>query len=224
MNSKVFQFVSNKVVVLSMLLTIVTLSLWSELLPYFIGISFVLTIMWSSNWLLKEFGIRPFNCWHTILSAFAYAFMLYVTLEFIITPLLEVWFGEINYNKLQALRGNPQATISFLLFLWVLVVIEEFLFRGYGLNFLAKSRSNQRLAWISAAILSSVLFGLTHQNQGISAVILTSILGLALAFLFIQNKKNLVLPILVHGIYDTFKIILIYLDSERVVSDLFINA
>jgi membrane protease YdiL (CAAX protease family) len=68
-----------------------------------------------------------------------------------------------------------------------------------------------------------VLFGLAHQYQGLSGMISTGLVGLALGILFLKSRNRLWLTILTHGVYDAILITLIYLDKDMYVFNLIEN-
>lgn len=220
MKALVHSYVSNKYVIIAVLLTSCILSFFIPSVPFIAGFGFALITLWSSGWEWPEFGVRSSHLWHTVLSAFAYAIILFVAVAFIVTPIFELTFGEVYYGSFEWLRGNGSFSLFFLFFTWLVVVVtEEFVFRGYYLKHIAKAFGHSRLAWIVAAVLSSVIFGLAHQNLGVSGVFQTGIVGIVLSYFFYHEKQNLTLLIFIHGFYNTIWIILTYLNSERVITE-----
>ncbi|MDQ7090284.1 MAG: CPBP family intramembrane metalloprotease [Methylococcales bacterium] len=92
--------------------------------------------------------------------------------------------------------------------LWVLAALagigEEILFRGALLPWLEQS-----LGLDLALILSSLLFGLLHAVTPLYALLATLIsfyLGLSLDY---GESRNLLIPIIIHGLYDFFAFIVV---------------
>jgi len=75
---------------------------------------------------------------------------------------------------------------------------------------LAQVFGESRVGWIVALLLSSVLFGWGHTEQGISGWIQEGLSGLILGILFLSAKRNLVVPIVAHGVSNTLAFVLIY--------------
>jgi uncharacterized protein len=75
---------------------------------------------------------------------------------------------------------------------------------------LAQVFGEGRVAWLAALLLSSVLFGWGHTEQGVSGWIQEGLSGLILGVLFLSAKRNLAVPIVAHGISNTLAFILIY--------------
>ena len=114
------------------------------------------------------------------------------------------------------LRGNVTALIFGLIVVWTLAAFgEELIFRGYLMNTLARILGNKKEGWIFACIINSILFGLGHTYQGISGVILLAIVGLLYALFYLGSGRNLWVPILMHGLYDTSAFIVIFLGLDK---------
>ena len=135
-------------------------------------------------------------------------FAVYVT-----TPLISGFFGtEPNYSQFKEIRGNLILLFIFLGLSWTLAAFgEEICFRGFLMKRLAQIFGESRVAWLAALLLSSILFGWGHTEQGVSGWIQEGLSGLILGVLFLSAKRNLVVPIVAHGISNTLAFILIYL-------------
>ena len=92
--------------------------------------------------------------------------------------------------------------------------------RGYLLNRFAQvfgASIRQRTdspwrtsVWFASAILVSLLFGLAHFPQGSTGVIENIIDGAILVAVYFATNRNLLAPIIAHGIQDTVDVLLIY--------------
>jgi len=56
-----------------------------------------------------------------------------------------------------------------------------------------------------------VAFGLAHAYQGITGIIDEGLMGVLLGFMYLATGRNLVVPIVAHGIADTTDLVLIFL-------------
>ncbi len=110
-----------------------------------------------------------------------------------------------------AVTHQPTTLIGFLLdilvMVWIVTAIgEEFIFRGIVLNRLKvlfrNSNSNLNIALISG--IQAIWFGLGHQSQGISGIIITGLIGFALGIYVLKNTKLGLWPVIIaHGLIDT---------------------
>jgi uncharacterized protein len=132
---------------------------------------------------------------------------------YLTTPLISGYFGvEPDYSPFKAIRGNLTMLLLFLVLSWTLAAFgEEICFRGFLMKRLAQVFGESHPAWVIALILSSVLFGWGHTEQGISGWIQEGLSGMLLGILFLATKRNLVVPIIAHGVSNTLAFILIYL-------------
>lgn len=135
-------------------------------------------------------------------------FAVYVT-----TPLISSFFGtEPDYSEFKEIRGNLMLLVIFLGLSWTLAAFgEEICFRGFLMKRLALVFGESRVAWLVALLLSSILFGWGHTEQGVSGWIQEGLSGFILGVLFLSVKRNLVVPIVAHGVSNTLAFILIYL-------------
>ena len=126
--------------------------------------------------------------------------------------MISTFFGvEPNYSELKDIRGNLTLLFIFLGLSWTLAAFgEEICFRGFLMNKLAKVFGEGRVGWVAALLLSSVLFGWGHTEQGVSGWIQEGLSGLILGILFLSAKRNLVVPIVAHGVSNTLAFVLIY--------------
>lgn len=140
--------------------------------------------------------------------------VLYVTLlifgvQFVGILITTVLFGSPEPGN--AILNQPQTLIGFLIdiifMVWIITAIgEEFIFRGIILNRLQaifkNSSSNFTIYLISG--IQAVWFGMGHQSQGISGIIVTGLIGFALGIYVLKNSKQGLFPLIVaHGLIDT---------------------
>jgi membrane protease YdiL (CAAX protease family) len=130
----------------------------------------------------------------------------------LITPLLQRLTGEaINISQFTGLRGNLPALIVTLAITWVEAgLVEEMFFRAYLFNRLTDLFGQKRLGILLALVAQAILFGLGHTYQGLPGVLDTFLAGFVIGVIYLRGKRNLWLPILVHGVIDTTGFLLIY--------------
>jgi uncharacterized protein len=135
------------------------------------------------------------------------AFAVWVT-----TPWISGAFGvQPDYSAFAAIRGSVPNLLLFVVLSWLLAAFgEEICFRGFLMKRLAQSMGESRGAWIAALLLSSVLFGWGHTEQGVSGWIQEGLSGALLGALFLLSGRNLALPIVAHGVSNTVAFVLMY--------------
>ena len=117
-----------------------------------------------------------------------------------------------DLHQLQPLVGNTQLLLLGIILAWILAAFgEETVYRGYLLNRCADLFGKSTTAWMSSAILVTLLFGFAHFPQGPTGIIENIIDGAILAATYFATGRNLWAPIVAHGIQDTVDVLLIYL-------------
>lgn len=192
---------------------------------YLVGLAISLITLWTIKWDWSYFGLGNAKWTGSIVPAIGYTMIIILLNDFLIEPLTEILANEpVDLSNFDGMRGNTINLIIMLAFIWVMAAFgEEFFYRGYIMKRLAILLGKKNSSWILGAVISSLLFGLTHAYQGVGGIITTSIVGLILALAFYRNRSNLVVGILTHGIYDTYGILLIYFEKELVIKNIMIE-
>ena len=117
-----------------------------------------------------------------------------------------------DLHQLQRLVGNGRLLILGIVLAWILAAFgEEMVYRGYLLNRCADLFGKSPTGWVTSAIFVTLLFGLAHFPQGPTGIIENVIDGAILAGVYFATGRNLIAPIIAHGIQDTVDVLLIYL-------------
>jgi len=84
-------------------------------------------------------------------------------------------------------------------------------YRGYLMNRVAGLFRKPELAWALSLVFVSFLFGLAHNDQGITGQVENMIAGLLLSVIFLATGCNLWAAVIAHGLTDTIDLVLLYL-------------
>ena len=84
---------------------------------------------------------------------------------------------------------------------------------------LAELLGNNKKAWLFSALITSIYFGVSHGYQGTIGMVSSFLWAFCIAMIFNKNRNNLLLLVLVHGIYDTVGITLLYLNKDYIISE-----
>lgn len=179
---------------------------------------FLLLLAWLSlrlrrlRW--RDLGLAwPARRWRAIMAG-AGAGVAIETFSLLVTvPLVTAWTGRPpDVSDFQSVTGNPGLLVLFLALNWTLAAFgEELAFRGYVLQRVADLGQRTPAAWGIALLVSSGLFGLGHGGQGVAGILQEAWAGLLLGALYLAAGRNLVVPIVAHGVSNTVAFILIYL-------------
>jgi membrane protease YdiL (CAAX protease family) len=134
---------------------------------------------------------------------------------FVTQPVLVGFTGqEPNLADMAGVRGNAGAFAATVVIIWLLGAFgEELVYRGYMMTRFARMMSGERGAWIVSLVVVSLLFGFGHNEQGITGMLENVINGLVLGGLYLATGRNLVAPILAHGVAKTIDLTLIFLGT-----------
>ncbi|MCL6273842.1 CPBP family intramembrane metalloprotease [Muricauda sp. 2012CJ35-5] len=132
---------------------------------------------------------------------------------FVLSPMINGYFGTSpDLTELSEIKGNLVLLVIYLALSWLLGAFgEEICFRGFLMNRIAGLFQNTKLAWFLAVVLSSILFGWGHTEQGVSGWVQEGINAILLGVVFISSNKRLPVPIVAHGVSNTLALVLIYL-------------
>ena len=183
----------------------------------FPGILFVFPFVWFLLWFRKigwkGVGLRkPSNWGRTILIGALSGVLLQLLAIWLIDPFLVQLTGQpFDMSELSRVPGNIPNAVAYIIIGWTLgAFLEEMVFRGYLISRFDDLIGNKRIALITAISIGSILFAIGHLNLGIASVVETLFFSLAYYALFLAADRNLWLPIISHGIYNTTFFILLY--------------
>jgi membrane protease YdiL (CAAX protease family) len=220
---KAGNFLGSKATQWVVLTGFVVLTVWLNSLAYFLGLAYILLLLWSKGWKWSLIGLKKPKNWIKVwLHALSLAILIIIVVDILLTPVIELTLGaQPDISSLDRIRGNFLSYLIFILFMWVVAAFgEEFVYRGLLVKLLGELLGNKNVTYWFAVLFSSILFGLAHQYQGLSGVICTGIVGFLFGAIYMKSKNRLWLTILLHGIYDTILITLIYLDIDNEIFNL----
>ncbi|MFC2135950.1 lysostaphin resistance A-like protein [Bacteroidota bacterium] len=217
---KVGNVTGKSLFIVTVIIVCLLLSIFAGQLGTLLFYIVVLITLWAKRWDWKYFGITRPNWSNTISKAFLYVIGLFILFDFFIQPLIEFYFGRIDLSEVSGIEGNFVNYVIFILLGWVMGgFFEEIIYRGYVLKRLAAIWGDTNKAWFLSAVMASLVFGFAHSYQGPSGIITTALIAFMLGLIFVFNKNNLILLMLIHGIYNMIAITLIYLGKARMITD-----
>jgi uncharacterized protein len=179
---------------------------------------FLLLLGWLSlrlrklRW--KDVGLERRESWRkTILAGVAAGAGIELLELFVTQPLLVRLTGRMpDLSDFLALRHNLKMLLLALVLTWTLAAFgEEMAYRGYLMNRIAEVAHGSRAAWGASLVLSSLVFGSAHMDQGITGMIENAIDGALLGLLYLRGRSSLAAPVIAHGVTDTVDFLLLFL-------------
>jgi hypothetical protein len=107
--------------------------------------------------------------------------------------------------------STPAGYLAMIALTWTTVAFgEELQFRGFAFSRLERLFGGSRGATVAAWLGQGLLFGSLHIYQGVSGVVTTSLIGLALGVVYLITRRNLAACIAIHGVIDTLALTALY--------------
>ncbi len=160
---------------------------------------------------LSDFGFRGAGLFKTLglaVGVFAFAVALFLYVE----PVLERWFGPIDFSIFAPLEGNAPFLAFMLVVSWVGAAFgEEVVYRGFIMTRIAQAFSLSSVGWGVAIVVQAALFAVAHSYQGMVGVIEIFILAIVLGLVYLAAGRSLWPVIIAHGLLDTFGMMDFYL-------------
>jgi membrane protease YdiL (CAAX protease family) len=184
----------------------------------FPAILFSFPLGWISLWLRKlgwrGVGLRRPTSWLRTLGLGALIGIVYQLFEILlIDPLVALSTGApLDYSQFRRLPGSIPNLVAWIIIGWLLAAfLEEMVLRGYLIRRFVDLLGDNRIGWTVGVLVSSVLFAVGHVNLGIASVAENFLFAAVFAGLYLAAGRNLWLPIIAHGFYNSLAFVLIYL-------------
>lgn len=137
------------------------------------------------------------------------AFLLVGFMQLIYIPAIKYLFAVPDYTEYNFIRNNPLNLLLSILAAWIIGgFYEEVVFRGYIQSLLSQRLSPSRFGLLSI-VLTSVLFGVYHYQQGVFGIISAIFGGTFWGILYKKFHHNLWIVIFSHALFDTITLLLI---------------
>ena len=215
MKTKTYNFLNKPYTVVLVMLIAPLFGFIDRNFVFFFGLGVTFLILKGSNFDWKRFGIGNKITWKTISKSLLITLPLFLVFMTLIDPFLQSWLGEYNLSSVEDIKGNLVGYIVLMVIMWVFAAFgEELLFRGYYMKALATLLGNNNKAWMLSAIITSLYFAISHIYQGISGSVAVFLWSLIISLIFNKNRNNLLLLVLIHGLYDSIGITMIFLDTD----------
>jgi membrane protease YdiL (CAAX protease family) len=116
-----------------------------------------------------------------------------------------------NLNDFSNIKGNLEQFLIFLILSWTLAGFgEEIVYRGYLQKKLSELFGIDRFGLVIMIGVSSLLFGISHTEQGVIGVIVTFLDAIFFSWLKMRFDNNLWAAILAHGFSNSIGLITFY--------------
>jgi uncharacterized protein len=191
---------------------------WRHHIYYFSKTPYLLALGWLSLWLRgipwRDVGFCVPPRWKRLLTLGVVAGVVMEALELFVTqPILVRVLGKYpDLSELRDVVGSVPLMLLMIALAWTLAAVgEELVWRGYIFNRLGDLLGGNRSGPTRIAlVVVSAAFGVAHLDQCVTGVIENAINGMLLGLLYLRSGRNLLAPIVAHGITDTLDALIIF--------------
>jgi membrane protease YdiL (CAAX protease family) len=178
---------------------------------------YLLAYAWLSLYLRglgwRDVGFRLGEGWRRrVLIGLAVGAAMSALELFVTQPLLVRLTGEWpDISVFRPLIGNIKLLLLLVAGSWTIAAIgEELVYRGWLLNRLLDLFGRRRIGFAAAMVVMSAIFAMAHEYQGITGIVENCIAALLLGGLYLATGRNLLVPMIAHGLGDTIDFSLIF--------------
>ena len=148
---------------------------------------------------------------HTFIIGVVSALMFIAFNKWVYHPFIMHFFVVDPYTEYDFIRERLSNLIFTIIAAWLIGgLYEEIVFRGFIQSTITQWFGNSSRSFWLAGLVTSILFGLYHWQQGIFGIIPSALGGLLWTFLLRRYENNLWYPIISHAVYDTIALTMIY--------------
>jgi membrane protease YdiL (CAAX protease family) len=147
----------------------------------------------------------------TVVVGIVSAIVWVACMRWLYLPVISYFFTVPDYTEYNFIQNHLSTFIMVTIAAWVIGgFYEEIIFRGFIQKTIEHWFKNKH-SFLISGLITSILFGLYHWQQGFLGVISATLGGLFWTYLLKRSGNNLWYPIISHAIFDTITLTLIYL-------------
>jgi membrane protease YdiL (CAAX protease family) len=192
------------------------------LFPHFAGFPFytyaivclavIIFYLRRQNKTLRNLGLKRNGLTaHTFAVGVLSALLWIAFNKWIYHPFITHFFVVEPYTEYDFIRNKLSNLVLTIIAAWIIGgFYEEIVFRGFIQTKFQEWFIKYKYSFWLAGVLTSMLFGLYHWQQGIFGIIPAFLGALLWTFLLWRYKGNLWYPIISHAVYDTIALTMIY--------------
>jgi uncharacterized protein len=192
------------------------------LFPHFVPLSFysyavvclavIIFYLRRQRKTLQDLGLKRNGLTAHILIVGILSALLWIAFnKWLYHPFITHFFVVESYTEYDFIRNKLSNLIITLIAAWLIGgFYEEIVFRGFIQTTIREWFVNSTHSFWLAGLLTSILFGLYHWQQGIFGIVPSFLGGLLWTLLLWRYKGNLWYPIISHAIYDSIALTMIY--------------
>ena len=162
---------------------------------------------------IKYLGLfSPKNWIKTILIGLVVGIFIQVFGIYVLSPIKELMGIAQEIPAAYAeIEGNNTQLIIYLVVAWTTAGFgEELIYRSFFLGQFVSVFENIKNKWVLSLIISSIIFGFLHFNNGIDAIIGTTVNGFIIGLVYLKTGRNIWAAYVTHAVANTAAFLIIY--------------
>jgi membrane protease YdiL (CAAX protease family) len=185
-------------------------------LPFYsyaiVCLAVVLLILRKENKTLRDLGLKQKGISiKTFLVGIISALVWVAFMRWIYLPVIKYFFTVPEYTEYNFIQNHFSKFVFITIAAWIIGgFYEEIIFRGF-IQKTIENWFNNKHSFLYAGLITSIIFGLYHWQQGFLGILAATLGGLFWTYLFKQFGRNLWYTIFSHAFFDTITLSLIYL-------------
>ncbi len=195
--------------------------LFVVLFPHFVPLPFysyaivclalVIFILRKENKTLRDIGLKQKSISiKTFVVGILSAILWVAFMKWIYLPIISCLFTVPDYTEYNFIKNHLSNLIITTIAAWIIGgFYEEIIFRGF-IQTKIQNWVKGKHSFLIAGILTSLIFGFYHYQQGFLGIVSATLGGLFWTYLFNRFGRNLWYAIFSHAIFDTITLTLIY--------------
>lgn len=198
------------------LMIILSLTFLDKIIPPLgipIAVICVFILFWWRKLPIRHLGLfKPKNWIKTILIGLVVGTFITAFAIYILSPVIE-WLGITPETPAiyETIEGNKSKLLIYLIVSWTTAGLgEELIYRSFFLGQFVSVFEHVKYKWTIGLIISSIIFGFLHFNNGVEAIIVTGINGFILGLTYLKTNRNIWAAYIAHAFANTVELMIIY--------------
>ena len=197
-------------------------NLFAKQLVIFVANLAMLAMVWSGPRIRKQgwdhFGLSfSFAGWRVVLFTFLKSLLVFVVavFAFVLGAIVMANIVGIpepaDISGYNYLSGNlPLLIVSMVSIFFVSSFGEEVIYRAFLMTRISEIGNGTKWAVRLSVIISAVIFGIAHLGWGLTGIVQTTFMGLALSLMYLLFKRRLWPLVMAHAYMDALLIVPLY--------------
>lgn len=187
-------------------------------LGFILSIFVATLLLWHRGTGWREVGLSRPRRWSRTallaLGAFLSALLVQIAVQLLLQVLPGLALAPPDVSRFNPLAGNLPLYLLMLVLSWTTIAFgEEMIYRAFLIDQFAALFQRTRWPSVLAVLGSGLVFGLAHFAEGPVGIASNGAFGLLFGWIYLRTGHNLWITIIAHGLLNTLRFTLLYLQA-----------